>query len=342
MPVYYPGVIAPSDAVLLVVRSGAEERGIDIRIGSDQSVAVTFSIDGAISREALEVRTRAVVRRRLSDFDETRIFIPESFGALRYRFGLPGPGEYDLFVQASFDSGEDAVFWGRASVSVGGEDIELGNVPLLPYVPFSGRIVTTELVGPGVDLDEISVTLDAQTRYPSIPQVVRTSTISEAGDFSFPSGVSGGVYDFIISGLPRGMYVQAARYRNQNALEGVEVNPGSASALELYLSAGGGIVEGITRTADRQPLPNSIVVLASPGTAPSRLTPLQVAVTDQNGVFVMESIPPGRYQLYAWQRLRNHEYFSSDFLSRYETQAIRIDVGDGSRSVIDVTPFPLR
>lgn len=131
-------------------------------------------------------------------------------------------------------------------------------------------------------------------------------------------------------------------YRNQNALEGVEVNPGSASALELYLSAGGGIVEGITRTADRQPLPNSIVVLASPGTAPSRLTPLQVAVTDQNGVFVMESIPPGRYQLYAWQRLRDHEYFSSDFLSRYETQAIRIDVGDGSRSVIDVTPFPLR
>jgi hypothetical protein len=138
------------------------------------------------------------------------------------------------------------------------------------------------------------------------------------------------------------MYVQAARYRNQNALEGVEVNPGSASALELYLSGGGGIVEGIARTADRQPLPNSIVVLASPGTAPSRLTPLQVAVTDQNGVFVMESIPPGRYQLYAWQRLRNHEYFSSDFLSRYETQAIRIDVGDGSRSVIDVTPFPLR
>jgi hypothetical protein len=63
-------------------------------------------------------------------------------------------------------------------------------------------------------------------------------------------------------------------------------------------------------------------------------------VADKDGQFSLSGIPPGNYQLFAWEAIEPFAYFDPDFLKKSETQAKPIRIEEGARDTVQLRIIP--
>jgi hypothetical protein len=112
-----------------------------------------------------------------------------------------------------------------------------------------------------------------------------------------------------------------------------------SSNLEIVVSSKAAQVEGIIRDDRSQPATGARVVLV-PDVARNYPERFKEVVTDQNGRFVLSSIPPGDYKLFAWEALEPYSYFDPDLLRRHEQRGRPVRLVESSRETVDLRMIP--
>ena len=112
-----------------------------------------------------------------------------------------------------------------------------------------------------------------------------------------------------------------------------------AGPLEIAVSAAGGHIDGVVQR-DQKPFPGATVVLAPDANRRGQTRLYSAAVSDQQGHFALGSIPPGDYELFAWERVEEGGYVDPDFLRRYEGRGKTVHVDEGGKLKVDLELIP--
>src|SRR5262249_35551786 len=148
-----------------------------------------------------------------------------------------------------------------------------------------------------------------------------------------------GEYRINVSPLPPGMYVKEARLGSADALAGVSITGPVSGSLEILLSPNGGQLDGTIVDKDQKPQ-RAIQAALIPDRLRDRRDLYRTATTDRNGHFVIRTIPPGDYKLFAWEDLEPFAYNDPDVLRKYEELGLVVKVAESSRQTVEVKLIP--
>ena len=171
--------------------------------------------------------------------------------------------------------------------------------------------------------------------------------------FSTPSGhvnadlsftldhVNAEIYRVEISGLPDGYYLKSVRAGDDELKESrVDATKGAPGPLVITVSAKAGQIEGIVLNAKEQPSAGVAVVLVPEPKLRDRDPAFKQTTSDQYGRFLIKTIEPGDYKLFAWEDVEPGEYRDPEFLKPFEDRGREIHIREGSRESADLKLIP--
>jgi hypothetical protein len=147
---------------------------------------------------------------------------------------------------------------------------------------------------------------------------------AEDGELRFGS-VSADSYR-VRAGNISGLYLKSARYDGRDALnEFVRVEEGGGG-FEVVLSANGAQLDGqISRDGE---VVSGVSVVIVPDDR-QRTHAYRSVATDQYGVFSLAGIAPGRYKVFAWERIESGAWLDPNVIAEVESQGVRVEVEEG-------------
>jgi hypothetical protein len=139
-------------------------------------------------------------------------------------------------------------------------------------------------------------------------------TLQSDGQF-FINSVQPGEYTFDISGIPEDLYVKSER-SGQTNLQGLPlgIGTGSPAPFEILLGTDGGRVIGTVADASGKPFAGAQVVLVPKGGRRNLPDQYRVSSSDEDGAFDLRGIPPGDYQLFAFEDMEDRAWLNSEFI----------------------------
>jgi len=190
-----------------------------------------------------------------------------------------------------------------------------------------------------VDLTHVSASLESMDSTGSesfVPGVEHVS-IRADGTFVFQD-VAEGRYAINLASVPAGFYVKGTGSADM-ADAGIAVARGQAlSGLDLALTPGAPRVRG-TVSEDQQPAPDVPVVLVPTDERRGQARYFRQSVSDPRGQFTLRSVPPGDYEIFAWDVERS-AFTDPDFMQQAESQGKMIHLKEGDDVSVDLEPIP--
>ena len=320
---FYPGTDRITDASVLTVASGKEIEGINFRLPAHSAVLLRGSVIPPPDLPAdFQIQVSIIPQDALT---QNQITYGASAGPPNYTLENGGliPGEYLLVANISAG---DRPYRGVARVHLNaGAD----------------NNVTIKL-DPGIDLYG-TVKIEGDTDASATKYQIQLSSGDEIPVFGSPAAalakpdgtfvlknVIAGVWDIGVTPIPHGGYLKSMRLGTQDVLtEDMIITPETTAALQIVLSTRGGTLEGDVKTDTGVEAPRAFVLLAPDGKYSHVLSFFSVVFTDQKGHFKLDSLTPGKYMIYAFDKLQWGSWQDPEFLKRYETlgQALEIDEG---------------
>jgi hypothetical protein len=258
---------------------------------------------------------------------------------------------------------------GRTTVDVRGSNVDNVNVTVIPGVDVKGRVtVDGKPSSPNllmsIALEDFSTTGNADRELGSIlTQTFRTPPRIEAdGTFVF-RGVPPGRYR-LFAGIGSSHSVQADEDAREQAKSGAVVLPPvptitlpanayvadirqdgvsvygkrlivgeqSVSPLEVTVKTDGGSVEGTVVDAGGKQAAARLYVVLIPSINQRQNPELyKVELSDEQGHFRMNVVPPGRYTLFAWLNVQPGAWENAEFLRQYEGRGFSVTVSANSK-----------
>ena len=338
-PAYYPGTNDLDGAAQVEVQAG-EETPVDFNLAPVPAVRVRGQIvSAALNRPGIGVNI-TLVRRQIGgpNFQgQPSVNLPQ--GAFEIR-NVP-PGSYTLMAQL-WDNGKQ--YNALEPLEVGSTDVE--GITLQPTAgcEIRGRVRVEGAAGLGstqgnaqVNLGGLQVSLQPLD---PLPIGVQPATIEADGGFVLKD-VPDGSYALNVCCLPQDAYLKAARLGGDDVLDAaLTLSQGRpAGPLEIAVSAAGGHIDGVVQR-DQKPFLGATVVLAPDANRRGQTRLYSAAVSDQQGHFALGSIPPGDYELFAWERVEEGGYVDPDFLRRYEGRGKTVHVDEGGKLKVDLELIP--
>jgi hypothetical protein len=286
------------------------------------------------------------------------------------------PGSYDLYASlpdpsgygSSGSSGEPAqpVSYGRATIDVRGKDLDSVELVVRRGVDMKGQVVVDGKVATAplrlaLQPDDSAAGMPVYNRAGNTPV-----SIQEDGSFLI-SAVPPATYRLqvrILSArelasqarvaarraaapppvpsLPGSAYVADIRQGGVSVFDnGIPIG-GQTDPLELFINTNGGAVEGTVVQADQKLVMEGVKVTLVPSENRRQNPSLyQATLTDGQGGFVMSAVPPGQYKLFAWESILENAQLNSDFLKKYESHGVSINVPAGRTISQTLTVIPL-
>jgi hypothetical protein len=322
LPTYYPEGTDPARAVPVTVSANGQLWSTNISVFRSKGYAVRMKLTSAVSiPSTLEFTVMGVpAATHHAIGDDTHLFQ-----------NVP-PGSYRIFMSCPRYSG--CAISQFVPVNVVDRDVDLGAVALKPGVSISGRIVAD-----GVLPERFAgrIVLDPPSPWSG---VTTEAEVSPHGTFTLPP-LRDGRYHLWISGLPDGLYIEAARYDGRNVLDGGLLIDGTAPPpLEVLISGPPGGIGGVVRNAKGEPMPNIGVVVVPSVNRRGNPHLYFLAATDQTGAFSISGVTPGDYSAFAWEYVPKNAYRSAEWLKAREHQALPVIVRRGLQTNADLRLIP--
>jgi hypothetical protein len=136
----------------------------------------------------------------------------------------------------------------------------------------------------------------------------------------------------------RNTYVKSIRLGAVDVLsEGLRLDVAPADPLEIVMATAAGEIRGRV-VNDRQQAVSSVPVVLIPGSGRARRTDLyRSVVTDVDGRFRVEGVPPGDYGVFAWENVETGVWFDAEFLRFHEDRGKVVTVGDATSQEITLS-----
>jgi protocatechuate 3,4-dioxygenase beta subunit len=137
----------------------------------------------------------------------------------------------------------------------------------------------------------------------------------------------GDQYTVSVRGLPENFYLKSVRV-NGHPVERNEVETSDQRAdIDLVISPMGGYVEGLVLDDSGQPIPGAAVVLVPDDSRRNLADLFRKSTSDKDGKFRIRGVPPGDYELLAFDDVDLNELISQpEVLRRFDDRAVRFAV----------------
>jgi len=343
MPVFYPGVTDAAGALAINVAAGGNTGGIDVSIGA--GVVQTWHIRGRVISAAdgrPAVITGISVLPRIS---EPLLSVPAGRTDSTGAFDIAGvrPGSYFVFASqppAERRSGGSGV----VSVEVGNADIQNLTIVTTPGFTLAGKFIIEGRFDNANDPQASGPRIARLTRDPEIlgmPAGGPSFSPPPRPDGSFNlEGISPGHYRVNVY-VPPGGYVKSMRMGNVDVLDsGLQLDGTPENPLEIVVGVNAGRIEGSVTNAAGESLPNRTVTLIPDARLRQRMDLYKNVVTNSAGRFRLEDIPPGDYELYAWEDIEPGAWQDSEYLQTYRGRGKLVHISEGSRESLQLTVIP--
>ncbi len=157
-----------------------------------------------------------------------------------------------------------------------------------------------------------------------------------AGGLKFRYSVNSGFFATFavrIANLPEGCYVPSVQYGGKD-VEQAEVEYSPGAALEITIAPDGAGVNGRTLDEQGNPRDSAVVALVAAGGKSA----LRSVKSGSGGAFQITGIPPGEYNLLAFDDIGQDDLENPDFIKLFESQAtaVKLDASGGTAASIRV------
>jgi protocatechuate 3,4-dioxygenase beta subunit len=335
IPTYFPGTADVGSAATIELAPGAQIRGVDFTLFKGRTVRVRghVNVPAGINRQMVMIMLSPKGRFVWDFMRRARGLDPQ--GA--FEITDVRPGSYNLSV--SMRDGK-ASYGASQQVEVSNTNVENLVLNLSSGTEMTGQVRFEGQPPPSVT--EIQVGLGGPDRDQMQFGPRPSGEVKEDGSFSL-SNVGTEIYEPSVSGLPEGYFLKSVRIGDDELKAvGVDTTRGAVGPLLLTISDKAGQIEGVVRNAKEQPVPGAAVVLVPEPKKREKFRGFQNVTTDQHGRYVIKTIEPGEYKLFAWEDIEPGEYMDPEVLKPVEELGHPVSIHEGSRESADLKLIPVK
>jgi hypothetical protein len=300
-PTYYPNASALASARRIVLKADQNNLTLDFRLVRAPVVSVRGS-----TTESNHPLSTTVALRMAGDVTGTPRYSARSDDRGLFEFRDVAPGSYVATAEALV--GKELI---KASKHIEVYDRDVNNVGLVlsSGIQIAGRIAVD--TGAPLNLGKARPGMNSIDPY---LDSFAGPTFQSDGQF-FINNIQPGEYTFDISGIPEDLYIKSER-SGQTNLQGLTLGiaAGSPAPFEIVLGTDGGRVIGTVADASGKPFAGAQVILAPKWERRNRPDQYRVSSSDEDGAFDLRGIPPGDYQLFAFEDIEDRAWLNSEFI----------------------------
>jgi Carboxypeptidase regulatory-like domain len=335
-PLYYPGVLDAAGASEVALAAGAEMTGIDFRLPKVRAVTIRGRLVSPIESFA-----GSQIQVVLAHSDgNTASYINRASGAFdaasgRFEFRAVAPGSYWLAASQIYHG---RAWSGRIPVEVSAASPpENLTVSLTSTFELEGHVDVETSTTSLTKLAQLTVRMVAADGL--APGPPPSSKVGADGSFRL-SGVTSGVWAFILDPMPEGLWLKAATYGESDVLQGqLNITSGPTGVLHIVLASNGAQVSGTVSGAGEPG--RRIVVLAPAAEELRRSAPMYRTVSTQDhGVFVFKDVRPGTYKLFAFEDVEPFAWLDAEVMKPLESLGETVSVAEGERVERQLVTIP--
>ncbi|HTS78184.1 MAG TPA: carboxypeptidase regulatory-like domain-containing protein [Bryobacteraceae bacterium] len=310
---FYGGASDPKDAAVLTIKDGDVLSGMDFTLISQPAVRIHGHINGVLqsvkpSNVVIEGQNIASdsplnsgISVWISPVSDANFGWGQGGNAAGpdYAFDLGwfAPGKYRVQTTLGVD-GKAYAASQEVDTSGGSGDVVL---TLAPAIDLGGRI---RFEGQSSEKNGFNITLNHPG--PSrggMPQDHPNVRSGPDGRFAFKQ-VTPGEWDLDVLQIPRGEYLKSVRYGDDDVLfKTMEVKPGSDASIDIVISSHTAQIHGEVDAAAGLDPARAAVVLAPVGRFHDLARYYYGVLAGDDGKFKMPGIAPGKYKMYAIEKL---------------------------------------
>ena len=326
-PTFYPNAASAAQASLVDVASGAEVSGIDFRL----SPVRTFHIAGKVTN--LPNAAHGGVVMVMSRDSEILPWNTMKYGMVddkgNFLVSNINPGSYTIAAQSYVSGSETQMAYAIVNVadsSVDGVQLSFSALPEIAGAVRGER---------GVELKDKGMIVSLQPETPTMVMGGGPGQVQDDGTFKVKVSLPD-KYRLAVYPMPEGAWVKSIRLGETDYSKGViDLSKGvTAGELTIVIAGNGAQIEGNVRDPKDQPSTSASVVLI-PDERDNHLM-YGMANTDQNGHFTLKTVMPGKYKLFAFDRVEYGQYEDPDFLKQFDEKGESIEVSAGDKSSKDL------
>lgn len=331
-PTYYPGATDAQSATRLEVPKGGRLNGIDLTLRKVRGYRVSGQVHSSVPNQSTPGRHTVVLTPKSEELSASWEMNKMKPTDEEGRFVFDGvlPGDYEL-VDAAFGSGTA----GRQEISVSHDNITGIVLNVAPAWEMKGRI-RIEGDAPGGNRNRIQLMLEPDQQGLMIMGPHPFTVVKDDGSFVF-TDVGAERFRLQSPDLPEGYYVKAAHAGSVDVLErAVDFGPLQGAALEVVISAKGGVVQGSVKNDKDELVTTGTVALVPEAAKRGNHTLFKQAALDQYGHYKITGITPGTYGLYAFQDVEAGIWEDPDYLRTIEKKATEVGLEESGHETRDL------
>jgi hypothetical protein len=167
-------------------------------------------------------------------------------------------------------------------------------------------------------------------------QGTMTGSAGQTGEFRIARIVAGETYNMTVDprSLPPNAYIASVNQAGQQLSTSPFQVIGGGEPVQLLLKTDGGTIEGSVKDSGR-PVGQAFVVLAPKDRGAQQN--FRTATADREGMFKLTAIPPGDYDLFAFDRNEDDDYLDEVFLQGYADRAATAKISPRSNQMAALT-----
>jgi hypothetical protein len=315
---YYPNAQDVSQAILLRPTAAVELSGVDLRMTRTRTLRISGRVvDGETGRPGLSGFLALLNRDKSGEQPSLRRMNVRSQDGGFEGDGLR-PGSYRL--EASISLPDTTRGYAVHDFDLADQSIDNMELRTLPSFSVSGHVA----VDGDTDI-ELPKPMQISLELPGPHSLLSPSALVEDNNQFLLESVVAESYRVGAYGLGA-LYLKAARYGGRDAsVEPVRIEAGGGE-LEIVLSPNAARLDGQI-TQDGEGVAGAYVVLVPDDRTRKDL--FHSVATDQYGVYAFIGIAPGRYKVFAWERIDFSAWLDPNILAAVESQGVRVELEEG-------------
>jgi len=319
---YYPGTSEFSEAASIEVGPGEERTSADFTMRTARMLRVRGRVVNSVNPRG----TYGIPVQLKSKTEQTGFPLVYSTNTDddRGSFEMRGvaPGSY-ILTALWFEGRRQ--YAARQAIELSNSDMDRVSLVITPGINLSGHIRSDR----GAQVNPAALRIDLRSRDGLTVVSGNSVAVKTDGSFSLEN-IPEGVFDVYIDGCPEGVYLKSARYGTQETLDsGLIIRQGQPlGSLEVELARSSAQIDGLVTDDEKTPVSGAQVVMVPDGDRRARTDFYRTVTTDQAGRFHLADVPPGGYQLFAWDNIESGAYLDPEFRQSFESRAQQLATQD--------------